>query len=143
DQTGILTRKPERIHAGTYQRGDQALVHRTAEYHPRDGQSGRRSQALPLTPLNHDPEALRERIDLGTTAMHDDQWRGRTGRLGGEARQPRGIAQRASTDLDHARLHISNPSVSPSPSARLAFCNAWPAAPFNRLSIAATTRSVG
>ena len=54
----------------------------------------------------------------------------------------RGIRLRAPADLDDAR-HGGNPAVSSRPSIRFAFCTAWPAAPFRRLSIADVTSSVG
>src|SRR5687767_3706162 len=59
-----------------------------------------------------------------------------------DERSQRRVKLRATTDLEHT-CHAGSPSVSSSPSMRLAFCTAWPAAPFMRLSIAERINRAG
>src|SRR6185437_10940992 len=87
-------------------------------------------------------EGALQRRHLVAAAVHDaHRRRRRAPRRVHHRRQP-GVVLRSAAELDHAH-HAGNPIASSSPASRLPFCTACPAAPFTRLSIAATTITVG
>ena len=83
-----------------------------------------------------------ERADFVAATVHEHEAAVRARPPGRERWRERRIRLRAAADLDDAR-HAGNPAVSSRPSTRLAFWTACPAAPFNRLSMADVTSTVG
>src|SRR5205085_5806116 len=100
----------------------------------RDAASARELRGCPVHAL--------QRGDFVTATVHDQQGSRRGAMRGSEGADERGIRLRASANLDDAR-HCGSPSVSAKPAMMFAFCSAWPAAPFTRLSMADVTSSVG
>src|SRR5262249_6485232 len=85
-----------------------------------------------------DTEAFQMRVDVFPAAVHDDDWLAAFPRLRDPAqhlRAPRGVLEKASSQLDHSH---ANPSVSGYPHMRLKFCTACDAAPLRRLSMTET-----
>src|SRR5690606_37473438 len=142
-QPTILAREPDGIHASAHQRRHDPLVRPARKHHDRHIQRLRRRDPAPARPCDRHPEPAHERAHLRTTAVHHDDGIPYMGKVTRQLREPDRVTEVPPTDLQDAHVHSRRPSRSSSPSARFAFCTACPAAPFTRLSSAATTSRAG
>src|SRR6476620_3381691 len=127
------------------ERGDEPLVGAPRQSHPHDIDVLGARHASATHKLRCEPERALQGRHFVTTAVNDhNRARSTAPELRDLCRQ-RGIALRATANLDDPcrAVHAGSPDPSLRPSMRFAFCTACPAAPFTRLSIADITTRTG
>src|SRR6266480_120555 len=142
DQPAIFTRDADRGQPRCDKSVHNALVNQTRKNHAQQLEIGLGSNATSSHECRFPSQRALHRRHLVTATVHHTHFPGcRAPGSANRACQTR-VRLRSASDL-HDAHHAGNPVCSPKSRSTLAFCTAWPAAPFTRLSNAEMMIRVG